>query len=62
MEMFIGFYKYSEHNTLLIILLVGTIYCEAASNFSASMHTNKLAKSHMSACELYIGTLMFFLY
>jgi len=54
MEMFIGFYKYSEHNTLLIILLVGTIYCEAASNFSASMHTNKLAKSHMSACELYI--------
>jgi hypothetical protein len=62
MEMFIGFHTYIGYNTLLIVLPVGTVYCEAASNLSASMHTNQLAKSHMCACVSYIWTLMFFLY
>jgi len=60
-SLFIGFHTYSGHNTL-IMLFVGTIYCEAASTFLyqyAYQHTHQ--KSHICLCVVYFNFDVFFI-
>jgi len=62
MEMFIGFHTLSGQNTLLIILLVGTIYCEAASTFLCQYAYQKTCqKSHVCLCVVYLNFDVLFL-
>jgi hypothetical protein len=62
MEMFIGFHKLSGQNTLLIILLVGTIFCEATSTFLCQYAYQKTCQnSHVCLCVVYLNFDVLFL-
>jgi hypothetical protein len=62
MEMFLGSHIYSAHKMLLIILLVGTIYCEADSNFLCQCaYQQTCQKSHVCLCVIYFNFDVLFL-
>jgi len=57
-----GFHTYDGHNTLLIILLVGTIYCEVASTFLCQYaYQQTCQKSHVCLCVVYLNCDVLFL-